>query len=119
MARQNRTMKVFNSVAAGATVNTDSGAVPNGQKTKLTKFGGFDMNSGDNKSSAIQLQFGNPGGGTMTTLWAIALSGSTFELCLPDDLVITGDGTSVVRLVRTSTSNSAKNIGAWLEGYDL
>lgn len=115
MARQNRAMKVFSSVASGATVNTDSSVIPNGQQIQLTVFGASDVNIGDNKSATVQLQFGS--GATFTTLWALGVTGTPYEKQLTN--IITGDGTSFIRLVRTNNSASAKNIGAWLEGFDL
>jgi len=109
-----RTIKVFTSVASGATSNTDSAAPPNGMKIILTKCGASDINTGDNKSSVFQLLWGNIG--SFTTVFAFALTGNVYEFEVTEEFI--GDGSKFFRLVRINNSTSAKNLAMWIKGYD-
>lgn len=111
----NRSIKVFTSVAANTTVNTDSAVIPNGTKIRLVSVTGADVNTGDNKSSLFLIQWGS--GSTFTEVCAFTATGSTVFLPLSDELI--GNGVNFIRITRQNTSATAKRVIVWLRGYDV
>jgi len=96
------------SVAAGATDLQLSPIIPLNKTVRVTSFGGFDPNIGDNKDGIIALQWGS--GANWKTLRAGG--GGTFEFTMNKDFV--GDGASRFRLARQNKSASAKPLVVWL-----
>jgi len=109
-----RAIRIFSTLAAGATDTTDSAVIPNGRKLTVTKFGAGDINLGDNKSTAYLLQWGTVG--SFIELAALAFTGSTDEL--PVDVTVVGNGAKFLRITRQNNSASAKRCPVWIKGYD-
>lgn len=109
-----RTIRVLSNLAAGATDTTDSPVIPNGRTLTISRFGGADVNLGDNKSSAYLLQFGTVG--SFVDLGVIALTGNTIELAI--GVSVLGNGAKFLRITRQNNSASLKRCPVWVRGYD-
>jgi len=110
----NRTIKVLNSVAAGAIVNTDSPAIPSGKILRFQKLVISEQNLGSNISSGILVQWGTVG--AFEELAAGFVTGSTVEIAINEER--TGDGVKFISITRQNNSAAAKRIIAWLSVYD-
>jgi hypothetical protein len=110
----NRSVKILTTLAAGAVDVTDSAPIANGKTITVTKFGGGDINLGDNKSSAYLLQWGIVG--SFIELGALAFTGNTNEIAIDEQLV--GNGAKFIRITRQNNSASIKRCPVWVKGYD-
>ena len=114
MAKKNEIiLYIDDNVSAGATDILESPVIANGKTIKVLRFGGLDLNIGDNKGSIIALQWGD--GGSWDTIRAH--SGGTLEFDI--NRAFEGNGTKKFRIVRMNKSAQAKLIGAWFEGIIL
>jgi len=109
-----RSKKILTNLAAGTSDTTDLAPIANGKTLVITKFGGADINLGDNKSSAYLLQWGVVG--SFIEVAAIALTGNTFEYQLSEPLI--GNGVKFIRITRQNNSASLKRCPVWVKGYD-
>lgn len=102
---------ISNAVAAGETTNTDSAAIPNGQKCRLKLFGGYDPNSGSGAPDGfIYIQWGTVG--SFTTIRA----GGAGFFNLDINQTFIGNGAKFFRVARTNNNTTgAKQMAAWIE----
>lgn len=99
---------INNSVAAGATVFTESAIPPGGQKLFIKSFGYCDPLV-NGTGGLVVLQWGN--GSSWETL-RVGSSGSNEYLLYR---LLTTDGVNRLRLVRINNSSAAKLMAGWLD----
>jgi len=95
-------------VAANAT-DIVSGDIIEADKTvRISSFGGFDPNIGDNKASIIAIQYGSG------TSWKTIRAGGDGTFDFKMNIDVKGDGSKRFRLVRKNNSATPKPLICWL-----
>lgn len=105
------------SVAAGATDAQTVGPdpVPTGKEIRVIRFGASEVGAGDGVASTIALQWGS--GGTWETVRGVGLASVGFQCDVAR--TFTGDGAKKFRIVRINHSGAAKDVIAWVDGYQV
>lgn len=88
--------------------------IANGVIWRIQCFGGCDEPVDHTKGSLIALQLYDGG---WTTLRAISVLCSTFEICTNRSIL--GDGNKKIRVVRQNKSSSSKRVVAWITGIKI
>ncbi len=105
-----RSVFISSSLAANATVNSDSAAIPVGKKLYIKKIGMTDTSVND-RPSVIRV-FWNA-----NLVREYAVTAGTMEF--PVELTLVGNGTRFLRIQRQNLEAVPKVVSVWVEARDL